>query len=75
MGDELTDEKLKQHLVGLEEKLTFQQRLIDEMSEVALSQQKQIDELEREIRLHRKSIQELMESQQSDLPHDKPPHY
>jgi uncharacterized coiled-coil protein SlyX len=63
-------------LVALEERLTFQQRQIDELNTVALDQRREIDRLTRELNQCRDALELLRQSGAGEnLPHDKPPHY
>ncbi|WP_428307369.1 SlyX family protein [Lacipirellula sp.] len=65
-----------QRLTGLEERLTYQQHLIDQLNEVVLSQGRQLEQLRREVERYTTAVQRMSQnSQGEDLPHEKPPHY
>lgn len=61
----------------VEERLTFQQKLIDDLSEALAAQQRDIDRLQRELSDCRATIEQLLAAglDGGDLPHEKPPHY
>ncbi len=62
--------------VQLEEKILFQQRALEELNEVVLTQQTELDSLRGEVKSLRAMIKQLMEDGTGeDLPHEKPPHY
>ena len=63
-------------VLGLEEKVMFQQRALDELNEVVLRQQEELDRLRREVQSLRTLTKRAMEQGGGeDLPHEKPPHY
>jgi SlyX protein len=63
-------------LVALEERLTFQQRLIDELNGVVLDQRREIDRLAREAAQCREMLEQVQNSALGEnLPHENPPHY
>ena len=63
-------------LIALEERLTFQQRLIDELNAVALDHRRELDALVRDLAQCRTALDRLHESGAGEnLPHEKPPHY
>lgn len=65
-----------QRLVALEERLTYQQHLIDQLNEVVLAQQLYLERLSRELNNYATAVARLAQSPQGeDLPHEKPPHY
>jgi SlyX protein len=60
----------------LEERLAFQERLIDQLNEAVLHQQQRLDQLTRQLAVMTQSLEQLAaQSQGGDLPHEKPPHY
>jgi uncharacterized coiled-coil protein SlyX len=62
--------------VALEERLTFQQRQIDELQGVVLDHRRELDRLTRELAQCRAALDELRDAGLGeDLPHEKPPHY
>lgn len=63
-----------ERLLVLEERLAYQQRLIDQLNEVILRQQVEIEKLARGLTGCRTSLQRLS-ALGEDLPHEKPPHY
>jgi SlyX protein len=64
-------------LVALEERLTFQQRLIDELNSVVLQQRRELDRLTQEAVQCRAVLERLRDAAAlgENLPHEKPPHY
>lgn len=63
-------------IVELEQKLTFQQRMVDELNGVVLSQQGELERMMQESAALRKLIEGLIDrGVGEDLPHEKPPHY
>ncbi len=62
-------------LVVLQEKLTFQQRQLDELNEVVLEQQAELERQRREIERLAQVARGLLDRTGEDLPHEKPPHY
>ena len=63
-------------VVALEEKLMFQQRALEDLNEVVLSQQAELGRLRQEIKSLRALLEGLMErGVGDDIPHEKPPHY
>ncbi|QEG33466.1 SlyX family protein [Bythopirellula goksoeyrii] len=62
-------------LVTLEERLTFQQRQLDELNEVILLQQAELERQRRELTKLANLAQGLLDRTGEDLPHEKPPHY
>jgi len=66
----------RQRLLAMEERLTFQQRTIDELNGVVLSHDRRLEQLSRELARIAGSVERLAEaSPGEDLPHEKPPHY
>ncbi|MCC6491454.1 MAG: SlyX family protein [Pirellulales bacterium] len=61
-------------LTALEERLSFQQRVVDQLHEVLLEQGRRIEALQREAARQRAAVQRLSAAE-GDLPHEKPPHY
>lgn len=64
----------RDRLTALEERLTFQQRLVEELSQAIVAQGVDISRLQRELEQNRAAIERLAASE-GDLPHEKPPHY
>jgi len=63
-------------LTDLEERLTYQQHLIDQLNEVVLGQARQLERLGRELTNYVAAVERLTQhGQGDDLPHEKPPHY
>jgi SlyX protein len=61
---------------ALEERMAFQERVIDELNEAVLRQQQQLDQLNRQLAALTSGLEQLAEQAQGgDLPHEKPPHY
>lgn len=61
----------------VEERLSFQQKAIDDLSAALAAQQRDIERLTRELRDCRTTIEHLQAAglDGGDLPHEKPPHY
>jgi SlyX protein len=60
---------------ALEERLTFQQRLLEELNAVVLQQGRRIDQAAREAARLAAAVDRLSAAVEGDLPHEKPPHY
>lgn len=66
----------RNRLLAMEERLTFQQRVIDELNEVVLHHDQRLEQLSRELARFAVSLERVADaSQGDDLPHEKPPHY
>ena len=68
---------LAQRIRTLEERVAFQQRLVEQLNEVVLAQRVETERLAREAAATRAAVDELGRSALGggDLPHEKPPHY
>ena len=76
MREETNPADLAAQLITLEEKLSFQQRALEELNEVVLAQASQLDRQRIELEKCRKLIEQLLDRNGGeDLPHEKPPHY
>ena len=76
MNDESSPNDIASQVRVLEEKLMFQQRMLDKLNEVVLAQQAELDRQQRELTSCRNTIEGLQDSRPGeDLPHEKPPHY
>lgn len=65
-----------QRLLAMEERLTFQQRVIDELNGVVLSHDRRLEQLSRELMRVAGSLERLADASPGEnLPHEKPPHY
>jgi uncharacterized coiled-coil protein SlyX len=62
-------------IIALEEKLSFQQRQLDELNGVILKQQVELDLQRRELTRLVEVMQGVVNRVGEDLPHEKPPHY
>lgn len=62
-------------ITNLEERLTYQQHLIDQLNDVVLGQARQIERLSRELAGYATAVERLAQNSEGDLPHEKPPHY
>lgn len=61
---------------ALEERLTFQQRLIDDLNAVALDHRRELDRMTRELHAFQTALERFQQTGFGDnLPHEKPPHY
>ena len=59
-----------------EERLTFQQRTLDDLNEVVLRQQEELEQLRGELKDLRSEVQRAIDLSNADpLPDEKPPHY
>jgi uncharacterized coiled-coil protein SlyX len=72
---EPTPQDPAERVLGLEEKIMFQQRGLDELNEVVLRQQVELDRLHLEVKSLRTLAEREQEQGGEDLPHEKPPHY
>jgi uncharacterized coiled-coil protein SlyX len=61
--------------IALEERLAFQQRMLEEINSVVVSQQAELDRIRREVSQLTETSHQLMERAGDNLPHEKPPHY
>jgi SlyX protein len=65
-----------QRMTDLEERLTYQQHLIDQLNDVVLGQARQLERLGRELASYVTAVERLtQQGLGEDLPHEKPPHY
>jgi SlyX protein len=63
-------------ITDLEERLTYQQHLIDQLNDVVLGQARQLERLGRELASYVTAVERLAQNASGDdLPHEKPPHY
>lgn len=62
-------------LVAVQERLSYQQRELDQLNAVVLQQQAELDRLRRDVARLTEVLGILMEQGGGDLPHEKPPHY
>jgi SlyX protein len=69
------EQELASQLVSLEEKLSFQQRQLDQLNSVILEQQAELERQRRDLSELTTTLKSVIESSGSDLPHEKPPHY
>ena len=67
---------LEQRIIELEIKVSHQEVLIEELNQVIYEQQKTTDKLEASLTRLTKKLQELLAAnEETQLPHEKPPHY
>lgn len=66
---------LSVRVMALEERLTYQQRLIEELNDVILEQGRRLDLALRELARQTAAVERLSAVAEGDLPHEKPPHY
>lgn len=69
---------LEQRLVDLEMRLTYQQKLIDELNSVVTEQTMTLLRLEKSVGTlvqHHDQMQRQLREQSPNLPHERPPHY
>jgi len=62
-------------ITDLEERLTHQEHLIDQLNDVVLEQARQLERLSRELANYVSAVERLSAAAEGDLPHEKPPHY
>ena len=62
-------------ITDLEERLTHQEHLIDQLNDVVLGQARQLERLSRELANYVSAVERLSAAAEGDLPHEKPPHY
>jgi SlyX protein len=62
-----------ERLVGIEERLAYQQHLLDQLNGVVLQQRGELDRLTRELASLRDLLADM--SPGENLPYEKPPHY
>jgi uncharacterized coiled-coil protein SlyX len=63
-------------LQSMEERITFQQRQLDDLHQVVLGHEQQVVALGREVARLTAALKQLSElALGGDLPHEKPPHY
>ncbi len=66
----------EQRILALEERLSFQQRAIDELGAVALDHRRELDRLTRDLAQCRGALDDFRQAGAGEnLPHEKPPHY
>lgn len=61
--------------IDLEEKISFQQRQLDDFNSVVLDQQRRLESLERELAMLSEAVRGVMARTGENLPYEKPPHY
>lgn len=72
----MTDPELQDDLIAVQESLMHQQRDLQQMHEVLLSQQTEIEELRKEVEQLRSDLRTQAGDEQPPDPVDeKPPHY
>jgi uncharacterized coiled-coil protein SlyX len=64
-----------QRLIALEEKLSYQQRQLEELNQVIVEQHAQVLQLSREVRVLTDTVKGILENGGENYPHEKPPHY
>lgn len=69
------DDPRDDRFIALEEKLAFQQRLLEEINAVVVDQQAELDRIRRELTQISEASRLLIERTGDNLPHEKPPHY
>ena len=69
------DDQRALQLQALEERLSFQQRMLEELNEVVLRQERRLEQLSRDLARCVGAVDRLAASAGDDLPHEKPPHY
>lgn len=69
-------EKLHDRILRLEELVSHQQHLLEQLNEVATSLQTQLFRQQQEHKAELEKLRSQMsDSADGDLPHEKPPHY
>ena len=67
--------EIEQRLTDLEIKVAYQDKTIEDLSEVIYKQQKQINAFEKDFELLNKQIQSYQSGDNEIRGHEKPPHY
>jgi uncharacterized coiled-coil protein SlyX len=67
--------ELADRLMALEERLTFYERTVEDLSEALLRHERRIEQLTLDLRAYTSSVERLLDNASHDLPHEKPPHY
>jgi SlyX protein len=67
--------EIEQRLTDLEIKVAYQDKTIEDLSEVIYKQQKQINAFEKAFELLNKQIQSYQSGDNEIRGHEKPPHY
>ncbi len=71
----MSDESLRERVVDLEIRLTYQESALNELSDVVVRQQEQIDALLAELRRHKAQLEAAAESVRPLSQEEPPPHY
>lgn len=78
MADPVRNRTESDRMVQVEECLTHQQQLMDQLNRVVTDQASRLEQLERQLKRLRSEQEQLRNrtaDQSSDLPSEKPPHY
>lgn len=67
--------EIEQRLIELETKIAYQDKTIEDLSDVVYKQDKQIILLEKNIELLKLQIQSFQSGENEIRGHEKPPHY
>jgi uncharacterized coiled-coil protein SlyX len=78
MSDGFESDSFEARIVYLEESMCHDQRLLAELNQVIVSLRDEVDRLHRKLAVMDRRMEhwdQRIQSQESDLPHEKPPHY
>lgn len=67
--------EIEQRLIELETKVAYQDKTIEDLSDVIYKQDKQIATLEKNLELLRMQVQSFQSGDNEIRGHEKPPHY
>ena len=67
--------EIEQRLIELETKIAYQDKTIEDLSDVIYKQDKQILALEKNLELLRMQVQSVQSGDNEIRGHEKPPHY
>jgi SlyX protein len=62
-------------VIRLEERLSYQQRQLEELNQVIVQQQSEILQLRCDVSVLNNTVRGLLEDRGENLPHERPPHY
>jgi len=66
---------MNEEIVAIEMKLAYLEDMVVTLNELVIKQQKQIEHLESGRKDLERQLEEITESGQGSMPHQKPPHY
>lgn len=66
---------MEEEIIELQTKVAFQDRAMEQLSDVVAAQQRQIDELEKRLKVLANKLRDVALSDQVEGPEPPPPHY